>query len=62
MVTKAEPSIFLTKALSRHMSEPGKRLYISSGKGYLNAAGPQARFIVFLLTVPLLFTILLVIF
>ena len=62
MVTKAEPSIFLTKALSRHMSEPGKRLYISSGKGYLNAAGPQARFIVFLLTVLIIFTIILRIF
>lgn len=44
------------------MSEPGKRLFISSGKGYLNAAGPQARFIVFLLAVLIIFTIILRIF
>ncbi len=44
------------------MTEPGKRLFISSGKGYLNAAGPQARFIIFLLTVLIIFTIILRIF
>jgi methyl-accepting chemotaxis protein len=44
------------------MAESGKRLLISSGKGYLNAAGPQARFIVFLLTVLIIFTIILRIF
>ena len=44
------------------MSEPSKRLFISSGKGYLNAAGPQARFIVFLLAVLIIFTIILRIF
>jgi hypothetical protein len=44
------------------MSEPSKRLFIGSGKGYLNAAGPQARFIVFLLTVLIIFTIILRIF
>jgi methyl-accepting chemotaxis protein len=44
------------------MAETGKRLFISSGKGYLNAAGPQARFIVFLLTVLIIFTIILRIF
>ncbi len=44
------------------MAESGKRLFISSGKGYLNAAGPQARFIVFLLTVLIIFTIILRIF
>ncbi len=44
------------------MTEPGKRLFISSGKGYLSAAGPQARFIVFLLTVLIIFTIILRIF
>jgi len=44
------------------MKEPGKRLFISNGKGYLNAAGPQARFIVFLLTVLIIFTIILRIF
>ncbi len=52
----------LTKVIYRHMSEPGKRLFISSGKGYLNAAGPQARFIVFLLAVLIIFTIILRIF
>ncbi len=44
------------------MSDSGKRLFISSGKGYLNAAGPQARFIIFLLTVLIVFTIILRIF
>ncbi len=44
------------------MAETGKRLLISSGKGYLNAAGPQARFIVFLLSVLIIFTIILRIF
>ncbi len=44
------------------MAESGKRLFISHGKGYLNAAGPQARFIVFLLTVLIIFTIILRIF
>jgi methyl-accepting chemotaxis protein len=45
------------------MSEPGKRFFLSRGKkGYLNAAGPQARFIVFLLSVLIIFTIILRIF
>ncbi len=44
------------------MTETGKRLILSKNKGYLNAAGPQARFIVFLLIVLIVFTIILRIF
>jgi methyl-accepting chemotaxis protein len=45
------------------MLEPGKRHFLSRGKkGYLNAVGPQARFIVFLLAVLIIFTIILRIF
>jgi methyl-accepting chemotaxis protein len=44
------------------MSNIGKRLFLGRNKGYLNAAGPQSRFIVFLLTVLIIFTIILRIF
>lgn len=40
----------------------GKRMVVAKGKGYLNAAGPQARFIVFLLIVLISFTLLLRVF
>lgn len=40
----------------------GKRHVISKGKGYLSAAGPQARFIIFLLIVLILYTIILRVF
>lgn len=40
----------------------GKRYVISKGKGYLSAAGPQARFIIFLLIVLILYTIILRVF
>jgi methyl-accepting chemotaxis protein len=44
------------------MTNPVKRVVVGRGKGYLNAAGPQARFIIFLLTVLIIFTIILRIF
>jgi nitrogen fixation/metabolism regulation signal transduction histidine kinase len=40
----------------------GKRHLLSRGKGYLSAAGPQARFIIFLLAVLIVFTIILRVF
>ena len=40
----------------------GKRLVIAKGKGYLSAAGPQARFVVFLIIVLIAFTLLLRVF
>ncbi len=39
-----------------------KRHLLSKGKGYLNAAGPQARFIVFLFGVLITYTFILLIF
>jgi len=35
---------------------------LSKGKGYLNASGPQSRFILFLLTILIIFTIILRVF
>lgn len=40
----------------------GKRYFIAKGKGYLNAAGPQARFILFLLFTLVSYTLLLRVF
>ncbi len=40
----------------------GKRLVVAKGKGYLSAAGPQARFIVFLIFILIAFTLLLRVF
>lgn len=40
----------------------GKRLVVAKGKGYLNATGPQARFIIFLILVLIAFTLLLRVF
>jgi len=40
----------------------GKRHYLSKGMGYLNAAGAQARFIVFLFGVLIAYTFILLIF
>ena len=39
-----------------------KRTVVGRGKGYLNAAGPQSRFIVFLILVLMAYTILLRVF
>ncbi len=44
------------------MTKPVKRHYFSRGKGLLSAAGPQARFIVFLLFLLIGYTFLLKIF
>jgi hypothetical protein len=40
----------------------GKRVLLAKGKGYLNATGPQARFIIFLVLVLLFYTIIVRIF
>jgi methyl-accepting chemotaxis protein len=40
----------------------GKRSVIAKGKGYLNAAGPQTRFILFLIIILITFTLLLRVF
>ncbi|HAK59203.1 MAG TPA: hypothetical protein DCO77_02310 [Nitrospiraceae bacterium] len=40
----------------------GKRLLIAKGKGYLSAAGPQARFIRFFILVLIAYTLLLLVF
>ncbi len=40
----------------------GKRYFIAKGKGYLNAAGPQSRFILFLLFTLVSYTLLLRVF
>jgi uncharacterized membrane protein YccC len=40
----------------------GKRSVIAKGKGYLNAVGPQTRFIVFLIFILIAFTLLLRVF
>jgi methyl-accepting chemotaxis protein len=44
------------------MSESGKRIFVGGGKGYLNAAGPQFRFILFMLIVLVVYTLLLLVF
>lgn len=44
------------------MQNNGKRILWGRGKGYLNASGPQFRFILFLLTVLIVFTIILRVF
>jgi len=44
------------------MSIPGKRIFVGGGKGYLNAAGPQFRFILFMLIVLVVYTLLLLVF
>ncbi len=40
----------------------GKRHVFGRGKGYLNEVGPQSRFILFLLTILIIFTIILRVF
>lgn len=40
----------------------GKRMVVGKGKGYLNEAWPQARFIIFLIVVLIVFTLLLRVF
>lgn len=40
----------------------GKRRVLSTGRGYLNAAGPQARFIVFLFGILIAYTFILLVF
>lgn len=44
------------------MTKVGKRIILGSGKGYLNAAGPQYRFIVFLIFILVTYTLLLRVF
>jgi methyl-accepting chemotaxis protein len=44
------------------MPNPGKRTLIGKGRGYLNLAGPQFRFIVFLLIILMVYTFLLKVF
>ncbi len=44
------------------MTQTRKRLFVGKGKGYLNAAGPQYRFIVFLIFLLISYTILLRVF
>ncbi len=44
------------------MPTTGKRKFLGRGKGRLNAAGPQSRFIVFLFTVLIIYTIILRLF
>ncbi len=44
------------------MSKPSKRFFVGQGKGYLNAAGSQFRFILFLLLLLACFTLLLLVF
>jgi methyl-accepting chemotaxis protein len=44
------------------MAKAGKRLLLGRGKGYLNAAGPQYRFIIFLIFVLIFYTFLLRVF
>jgi hypothetical protein len=44
------------------MPHTGKRAILGKGKGYLNVAGPQYRFIIFLLIVLGVFTLLLKVF
>jgi hypothetical protein len=44
------------------MSKPSKRTILGHEKGYLNAAGPQSRFIIFLIFVLMAYTLLLRVF
>jgi hypothetical protein len=44
------------------MSKTAKRSWLGRGRGYLNATGTQARFIVFLLSVLIVFGIILLVF
>ncbi len=44
------------------MTTPSKRSILGHEKGYLNAAGPQARFIIFLIFVLMAYTLLLRVF
>jgi len=44
------------------MTKMGKRIILGSGKGYINAAGPQYRFIVFLVFILVAYTLLLRVF
>ncbi len=44
------------------MPKTGKRLLVGRGKGYMNAAGPQYRFIIFLIILLISYTILLRVF
>jgi methyl-accepting chemotaxis protein len=45
-----------------HLQKGGKRIILGRGKGYLNAAGPQYRFIVFLIALLISYTVLLRVF
>jgi hypothetical protein len=44
------------------MTKNGKRIILGSGKGYISAAGPQYRFIVFLIFILVVYTLLLRVF
>jgi uncharacterized membrane protein YccC len=44
------------------MTKLGKRLVLGKGKGYISAAGPQYRFIVFLIFILVAYTLLLRVF
>ena len=44
------------------MEKTGKRIFLGRGKGYLTAAGPQSRFIVFLILLLVAYTLLLKVF
>jgi uncharacterized membrane protein YccC len=44
------------------MTKNGKRIVLGKGKGYMNAAGPQYRFIVFLIFILVAYTLLLRVF
>lgn len=48
--------------LNGAMSNTTKRTVLGRGKGYLNAAGPQSRFIIFLIFVLMAYTLLLRVF
>jgi uncharacterized membrane protein YccC len=44
------------------MTKMGKRIFLGRGKGYISAAGPQYRFIVFLIFILVAYTLLLRVF
>ena len=44
------------------MPTTGKRMFLGKGRGYLSAAGPQSRFIIFLFIILITYTIILRIF
>jgi methyl-accepting chemotaxis protein len=52
----------IAKVPKKHMPKMGKRLLVGRGKGYMNAAGPQYRFIIFLIILLISYTILLRVF